>query len=493
MTKKLLYSEEARIKLKKGIDTLADAVSTTLGPKGRNVVMEVPGGHVITKDGVSVAKEIYLSDKVENLGAQMLKEVAMNTNKQAGDGTTTATVLAQAILKEGFEEIKNGREPIDIKRELDNDLLYIVNRLEELKEDIAGDYEKIYQIAKVSTNGDENLASMLTGLIEETQDSNILLDVSKTSSTHTEFIKGMSFNSSYIDSWFINSENRECILTGNLILIYDGKLNSVKELMPLFEYVKQNNKTLTIIAEGVSPDILITISRNRANGLNVVVLNSPGFGPGRQEAINDIAIYTGGEVIKPGMLSNLDFNKLGEVEEIIVQEDKTLIKEGKGNPTEIENRIKDLESILDKQDDETRKHTEKRISKFKGGIGVIYIGANSQLEYKEKYDRIEDAVNSIKAALTEGIISGGGTTLYRISSESDNPKSIINKAIKTPYLKIKENCGIKKYDNDIDYVAYLRQGIIDPKKVTRCALENAVSVAGTILTTEAVIVNEREI
>ena len=487
MSKEITYNEEARRKLKIGFDALAKAVSVTLGPKGRNVVLQKPGRFpIITKDGVSVAKEIELEDNVENMGAQMLKQVSLNTNIQAGDGTTTATVLAKAILDYGFEAIKNGEQPIDVKRSIDSSLKEIIDLLEKYSYDIEDDYEKIYEVAKVSINGDEVLAKLISDLFKQTNDSVILLEQSETKETYTDFIKGMSFTSSYVDSFFINNKKRECIYKDARVLIYDGKIKSAKDILNILEKMSYIQKPLVIISEQVSQDTILTLMANMNKGkLDSVVLNSPGFGPGRKEQLQDIATYTGGTVVRDGMIKDTTIEHLGIVKKITVKEDTTIIVGGKSDEKEVRDRIADLETMKKNQSTNNILKIDEKISKFKGGLGVIYIGANSELEYQEKYDRIEDTVNAINAALEEGIISGGGTTLYKISEEVED--SLLAKAIRSPYITIKENSGDDKRNIIQDYVDYLSTGIIDPKKVTRVALENAVSVSGTILTTECVI------
>lgn len=487
--KKIKYGEQARESLKKGSNKINKIVGSTLGPNGKTVILHVNGVPIITKDGVSVAKEVELEDPFENVACQMIKQVSLNTNKEVGDGTTTATVLANAILEQGFIEIKKGVSPIKIKKELDNNLKTILEKLNSYSIDVKNDYNKLLSVAKISTNNDIELANLIIDLIKQTNNSKILLEPSSTSKTYTDYVKGMSFDSSYVDSYFITDKEKRTVSFDNAyILIYDGKIKQSKELLKLLEKIKFLKRPIVIIAEQVTQDIILTMLRNRnSNGIESVILNAPGFGPGRKQALDDIALYTGGNVVREGQLQHISTDDLGEVKSIMVTDEKTTIKEGNGNKDKINERITNLETVKDKYNDFDKSKIEERISKFKGGIGIIYIGASSELEYKEKYDRIEDAVNAVNAAIEEGVISGGGTTLYKIS---ENKNGILYKAIKSPYLKIKENQDITDFNPSEDYKQFLDDNILDPKKVTRVALENAVSVAGTILTTDNIIINE---
>jgi len=440
---------------------------------------------------VSVAKQFELENQFKNIGSEMVKEVAINTNKLVGDGTTTATVLANAILNEGFKDIKSGAEPIDIKRDLDECLKYTLKELDKHSIDIKDDYKSLLNVAKISTNNDLELAKIIINLLKQTNNSKIILEKSKTSKTYTEFIDGMSFNSTYVDSNFITDINKNtCNLEDSVYVIYSGKINNPRHLIRAIELAKQNNKSLVIIAESVSNNVILTMLANKNNnGLQSVIINSPGYGPGRKQHLEDIAIFTGGQVIQEGKLQSITKEQLGESKGIIVTDEKTIIKEGNATKDSLDRKIKSLQHIKDKYEDYDKNKIEERISKFKGGIGVIYVGAASELEWKEKYDRVEDAVNAVQAALEEGIIPGGGTTLYEIANEAGS-QTLLDKALEAPYKTIKRNGGIKKYDSSKDYQNFLKKGIIDPKKVTRVALENAVSVAGTILTTETLIIDE---
>lgn len=475
MTKKLYFEDTAKEKLKKGFDKLAKAVCSTLGPNGKTVIIELDSfNRIITKDGVTVAKNISLVDPVENLAAQMLKEASLLTNKEAGDGTTTSTVLAKEILDLGFEELKS-RKGFDIKNELELDLVEVLHKLDKVSRKCKK--ADIKRVAKVSTNGDNYLSNLITDLYNKAKDSEIILEPSLTTDTHIDFVEGYSFNSSYIDSFFINSDKNQVKYEKPLYFIYDGKLNSAKSLLRILDLVSKTERPLVIIAEEVSTDVLHTCFRNhQSNKLKNVIIKTPGFGPVRKQYLNDIAVYTKGEIINESTIKDFNLPKLGQSEKIVVKEDVTLIKKGNSDPKELEAYIKNLEYLTKNNSDHNKGKIKERISKFKSGIGIIYVGAKSELEYKERYDRIEDAVNAVRAALEEGIIVGAGIALHTIGEEKD---TLLYRAIRKPFILISENL------NEINIVE-----IIDPVKVTKVALKNAVSVASTILTTETVIVNE---
>lgn len=488
-SKRITYDLSARDKLAKGVNKLADAVSVTLGPAGRNVIIQTEALPIITKDGVTVAKDLYFEDPIENVGAQMVKEVSLRTNKEAGDGTTTATVLAAAILREGYKAIKDGMSPIEVKRTIDDELALIKAALELYTRPIELKSEQLTHVINISSNGDKEITDLISNILNVSNNSEILLESTTSKKSYIDYQEGMSFDSSYVDSFFINSENRTCKFKDPLLFIYDGKIKRISEIKDILDSLLVYKQPVVIIAEEIGQDVFMTLAANKNNGrLDSVVLNAPGFGPGRKEKLNDIAVYTGGEVIRKDTLSSFKVEHLGKLDEIIINESQTLIKKGRGDKEEIKKRVEDLQSTLEKLDEVTKEKVKQRISKFKGGIGTIYIAANSELEYKEKYYRIEDAVNAAKAALEEGIITGGGTTLYTISEDLGHDLNILKEAIKAPYRKIRDNFGTKEYN--LDRQECIRQGIFDPKKVTRCALENAVSVVGTILTTDCVITNE---
>lgn len=487
MNRIVVHGEDAKKKLKEGFDILAKAVGVTLGPNGRNVMFGRNGMPYITKDGVSVAKEIFTGDPVSSLGVELLKQVSLNTNKQAGDGTTTATVLAKSILDEGFKKVEEGVPPIEIKRQLDLDLKSILVELDEMAIKVENS-DMLKNVIKVSTNNDDELTDLISGLYDQIGSCTITLENSATSTTYVEFLSGMSFNSSYIDRFFINTPDNKCILDRPAIMICEGKVDDKRSFINAIDQLaSKTTRPLVLITEGVSQDIFLTLLSNQQSGkLKSVILNSPGFGPGREERLSDIAIYTGAEIIKKGMLKYFDLKSLGTAEEIIVTEENTTLKVGGGNQQEIDNRIRDLEASLKNKDDYTKASLEERISKFKGGVGVIRIGANSEVEFREKYDRVEDAKNAAKAALQEGVIPGGGTALYNIA-KSYPTNSILGVALKSPYEKIKENIGL---DEDFTSEDCIKNHVYDPVKVTKSALQNAISVAGTILTTECVIADE---
>jgi len=477
MNKKLYFEDTAKVKLKEGFDKLAKAVSSTLGPNGKTVIIENnDGSHTITKDGVTVAKSINLLDPVENIAAQMLKEASLLTNKEAGDGTTTATVLAKAILDLGFEELKN-RSGFEIQRDLQLDLVEILHKLE--KKSIKCKKSDIIKVANVSTNGDIESSKLISNLYKKSKGSEIILEPSITNKTYTSFIEGYSFNSSYIDSFFINSEANQVKYDKPLYFIFDGKLNSSKQLLPVLDNVARIKRPLIIIAEEVNQDVLHTCFRNLQSGnLKNVIIKTPGFSESRKQYLNDIAVYTKGEIITESTLSTFNLNQLGQSDKIIVTEDTTIIQDGNFDEKELNSYISNLEHLTKNNSTYNKQKIKERISKFKTGVGVIYIGADSELEFREKYDRIEDANNAVKAALEEGIIPGGGSTLYDLKDDKD---SILYNAIAKPFELINKDkyINLKELEN-----------IIDPVKVTKSALKNAVSVASTILTTETVIVNE---
>ena len=475
MSKELYFEDAAKLKLKQGFDKLANAVSSTLGPNGKTVIIELDGQDpIITKDGVTVAKHINLSDRVENLGCQMLKNVSLLTNQEVGDGTTTATVLAKSILDSGFEAIKT-KSGFDIKRELENDLEDIIKELD--KRAIKCTKKDIINVAKISTNGDEELSQLIAKLHSKSKGSQIKLEPSINRDTYSDYIEGYSFNSSYIDSFYINADKNQVMYEEPLYLIYNGKFNDVKTYVNILEKISNVKRPLVLIAEAVSNDILHTSFRNfQSNALPNVIIKTPGYGPSREQYLNDIATYTRGIVLNDSTIGKFTLKDLGQSKDILIKESSTIITGGKYKEEELKSYIANLEHLSQSSSDYNKDMIKERISKFKSGIGVLYIGATSELEYKEKYDRAEDAINAVKAAIEEGIVVGGGYTLRSISQNKD---SLLYNAIKKPFEIISDNL------NSLDL-----EKVIDPVKVTKAALRNAVSVTSTILTTETVIVNE---
>ncbi|AGO48995.1 chaperonin groEL [Cellulophaga phage phi14:2] len=490
MTKKIIYNQESREALKRGVDALANAVKVTLGPSGKNVILGLDQYNpIITKDGVSVAREIHLEDPFENLGAQMIKQVAENTNTEVGDGTTTATVLAQKILEEGFKAIEEGRDVNELVDHLRNELISIVARIKEATTEVKNN-DDIKNVALISTNGDEVLSTIIVDCYKEVKD-NIIFEESKTNITYKEIVKGMRFNSSYISTYFINdSETATVKYDDGLIFVFDGKIESVKDISNVLYAAEKYKKPLVIIAESVDDNTIINLVQNTKKGLlKSVVIQSPGFGFGRQKALKDIAVYTGGDIYNAK--SKLDTIKFGKFDSITVTEDNTVIKGMYGDEKDIEARITELEFSKKEKNTYEISKIEERISKFKNGIGIIYIGANSRVEMKERKDRLEDAINAVKAAVEEGIVPGGGSTLAKIAL-THYGNDIYYGILFEPYKQIEINKG-KVIDSVVSYdltqpAKYFKQGIIDPSKVTRTALENAVSIASTILTTECAIV-----
>lgn len=485
----IIYNNESREALKKGIDKLANAVKVTLGPSGKNVILALDQYNpIITKDGVSVARDIHLENPFENVGAQMIKQVAENTNKEVGDGTTTATVLAQKILEEGFKAIEEGRNVNELVSYLRNELINIVAKLHRNATPVKNN-DDIKNVALISTNGDVLLSDIILDCYKEVKD-NIIFEESKTNQTYKEIVKGMRFNSSYISTYFINdSETATVKYDEPLIFIYDGKIENIKDIREVLYAAEVYKKPLVIIAESIDNNSIINLVNNSKKGLlQSTVIQSPGFGFGRQKTLKDIAVYTGGEIYNAK--SKLNKLQFGKCDSILVTEDNTIIKGMHGDKKDIEARITELEFSKKEKNPYEISKIEERIAKFKTGIGIIYIGANSKVEMKERKDRLEDSINAIKAAVEEGIISGGGTALADIAFDYND--SMYFNILMEPYKQIETNKGTL-INNIVSYdigqpKKYFKQGIIDPVKVTRTALENAVSIASTILTTECAIV-----
>jgi len=515
MAKELTFGEDAREDLLNGVEQLSQAVSATLGPKGRTVVLESTfGAPTITKDGVTVAKEIELECPIQNAGAQMVKETASKTNDEAGDGTTTATVLAHAILKEGYKKIANGANPIELKRGIDKAVKDVVEYLKDNSKPISGN-EEIAQVGTISANNDISIGEMIADAMKTVgQDGVITVEEGKTAETELEVVEGMQFDRGYLSPYFITDTNKmEAIINNALILIIDKKVSNMKELLPILEQIMQAGKEVLIIAEDVEGEALSTLVVNKIRGsLKVATVKAPGFGDRRKEMLQDIAALTGGTVISEDQgfeLEEASLDMLGSAEKIVIDKDNTTIVNGDGTKEAITERI----DIIKNQVDNTTSDYEKeklleRLAKLAGGVAVIKIGAESEIEMKEKKARVDDALNATKAAVQEGIIPGGGIVLRRYESsnvkvENDDQYygvEIVIKACHAPFNTIMENAGLNAdviynklndtngYDARTDEVVdMLDAGIIDPVKVTRVALEKAASVAGTMLTTECVV------
>ena len=526
MAKKIQFDVEAREGLKKGVDALANAVKVTLGPKGRNVIIgKAFGGPQITKDGVTVAKEIELEDALENMGAQMVKEVASKTNDLAGDGTTTATILAQAIVKEGLKNVTAGANPMDLKRGVDKAVEAIVEQLNKNAETVGSSSDKIKQVASISANNDESIGSLITEAFEKVgKEGVITVEEAKGTDTYVDVVEGMQFDRGYLSPYFVtNSEKMESDLESPYILLYDKKISAMKDLLPVLEPVAQSGKPLLVIAEDVDGEALATLVVNKLRGsLKIAAVKAPGFGDRRKAMLEDIAILTGGTVISEDRgftLENTTIEMLGSAERVTIDKDNTTIVNGAGIKENIEARVNQIKAQIETTtSDYDKEKLQERLAKLAGGVAVLYVGAASEVEMKEKKDRVDDALHATRAAVEEGIVAGGGVALLRsrkvlekITSENLDEVTgiqIISRAIEAPLRTIVENAGgegsvvVAKvmegkgnfgYDAKSEtYVDLLKEGIIDPKKVTRIALENAASVAGMILTTECALVDIKE-
>ena len=526
MAKKIQFDVEAREGLKKGVDALANAVKVTLGPKGRNVIIgKAFGGPQITKDGVTVAKEIELEDALENMGAQMVKEVASKTNDLAGDGTTTATILAQAIVKEGLKNVTAGANPMDLKRGVDKAVEAIVKQLNKNAETVGSSSDKIKQVASISANNDESIGSLITEAFEKVgKEGVITIEEAKGTDTYVDVVEGMQFDRGYLSPYFVtNSEKMESDLESPYILLYDKKISAMKDLLPVLEPVAQSGKPLLVIAEDVDGEALATLVVNKLRGsLKIAAVKAPGFGDRRKAMLEDIAILTGGTVISEDRgftLENTTIEMLGSAERVTIDKDNTTIVNGAGVKENIEARVNQIKAQIETTtSDYDKEKLQERLAKLAGGVAVLYVGAASEVEMKEKKDRVDDALHATRAAVEEGIVAGGGVALLRsrkvlekITSENLDEVTgiqIISRAIEAPLRTIVENAGgegsvvVAKvmegkgnfgYDAKSEtYVDLLKEGIIDPKKVTRIALENAASVAGMILTTECALVDIKE-
>lgn len=526
MAKQIYFDVEAREKLKKGVDALANAVKVTLGPKGRNVVIGKKfGAPHVTKDGVSVAKEVELKDPVENMGAQMVKEVASKTADIAGDGTTTATVLAQAIITAGLKNVAAGANPMDLKRGIDKAVLSVVSDLKKLSKEVGSDNDKIKQIATISANNDETIGSLIAEAMKVVgNDGVITVEEAKGTETEVKTVEGMQFDRGYLSPYFVtNTDKMIAEMERPLILIYDKKISNMKELLPILEPVVQNGKSLLIIAEDVDGEALATLVVNRLRGsLKIAAVKAPGFGDRRKAMLEDIAILTGGQVIteeRGYTLENATLDMLGTAEKVEINKDNTTIINGSGAKENITARINQIKAQMEATtSDYDREKLQERLAKLAGGVAVLYIGAPTEVEMKEKKDRVDDALAATRAAVEEGIVPGGGVALIRAMDNLEDLKgenedettgiAIVKRAIEEPLRQIIANAGgegavvvqkVREGKADFGYNARTEQyqnlyeaGVIDPTKVTRIAIENAASIAAMLLTTECVIADEPE-
>ncbi|WZL90087.1 chaperonin GroEL [Salinimicrobium sp. 3283s] len=526
MAKEIKFDIEARDGIKRGVDALANAVKVTLGPKGRNVIINKSfGAPVVTKDGVTVAKEIELEDALENMGAQMVKEVASKTNDIAGDGTTTATVLAQAIVKEGLKNVAAGANPMDLKRGIDKAVEALTANLKEQTQQVGDSSEKIKQVASISANNDDQIGELIAQAFGKVgKEGVITVEEAKGTETYVDVVEGMQFDRGYLSPYFVtNSEKMTADLEDPYILIYDKKISSMKDLLPVLEPVAQSGKPLLIIAEDVDGEALATLVVNKLRGsLKIAAVKAPGFGDRRKAMLEDIAILTGGTVISEERgftLENATLDMLGTAEKVAIDKDNTTVVNGAGDNQVIKDRVNQIKAQMETTtSDYDKEKLQERLAKLAGGVAVLYVGAASEVEMKEKKDRVDDALHATRAAVEEGIVAGGGVALVRAKAVLANLESynadeatgiqIVSRAIEAPLRTIVENAGgegsvvINKvlegkdnygYDAKSDsYVDMMKAGIIDPKKVTRVALENAASVAGMILTTECSLVDIKE-
>jgi len=526
MAKDIKFDIEARDGLKRGVDALANAVKVTLGPKGRNVIIGKSfGAPQVTKDGVSVAKEIELENELENMGAQMVKEVASKTNDLAGDGTTTATVLAQAIVKEGLKNVAAGANPMDLKRGIDKSVEEIIKDLEKQAVKVGSDSDKIKQVAAISANNDDTIGDLIAKAFGKVgKEGVITVEEAKGMETYVDVVEGMQFDRGYLSPYFVtDSDKMIADLENPYILLFDKKISNLQEILPILEPVAQSGRPLLIIAEDVEGQALATLVVNKLRGgLKIAAVKAPGFGDRRKAMLEDIAILTGGVVISEERgfsLENADLSMLGTAETVTIDKDNTTIVNGEGNADDIKARVNQIKAQIETTtSDYDKEKLQERLAKLAGGVAVLYVGAASEVEMKEKKDRVDDALHATRAAVEEGIVAGGGVALVRskkvletIATENLDETTgvqIVNKAIEAPLRTIVENAGgegsvvINKvlegkkdfgYDAKSEtYVDMLKAGIIDPKKVTRIALENAASVAGMILTTECALIDIKE-
>ncbi|MCC3216529.1 chaperonin GroEL [Chryseobacterium sp. X308] len=521
MAKEIKFDIESRDALKRGVDALANAVKVTLGPKGRNVVIEKSfGAPHVTKDGVSVAKEIELEDKVENMGAQMVKEVASKTNDIAGDGTTTATVLAQAIVREGLKNVAAGANPMDLKRGIDKAVTAVVENLKSQSQEVGDSSEKIKQVASISANNDDTIGSLIAEAFGKVgKEGVITVEEAKGTDTTVDVVEGMQFDRGYQSPYFVtNPEKMLAELENPYILLVEKKISSMKELLPVLEPIAQGGKSLLIISEEVEGEALATLVVNKLRGsLKIAAVKAPGFGDRRKAMLEDIAILTGGQVISEEQgftMENISLDMLGTAEKVTIDKDNTTVVNGGGDEAKIKGRVAQIKAQMETTtSDYDREKLQERLAKLAGGVAVLYVGAASEVEMKEKKDRVDDALHATRAAVEEGIVAGGGVALVRAISALDNLSGsnadettgikIVKRAIEEPLRQIVANAGgegsvivakVAEGSGDFgynaktdEYVHMLEAGIIDPTKVTRVALENAASVSGMLLTTECVI------
>jgi chaperonin GroEL len=526
MAKQILFDIDARNRMKKGVDTLANAVKVTLGPKGRNVVIEKKfGAPQVTKDGVTVAKEIELEDPIENMGAQMVKEVASKTADIAGDGTTTATVLAQSIISEGLRNVAAGANPMDLKRGIDKAVAAIVENLKKQSVTVGNDNDKIQQVASISANNEESIGSLIAEAMKKVgKEGVITVEEAKGTETTVDVVEGMQFDRGYVSPYFVtNSEKMQVELENPYILIYDKKISSMKDILHILEKVAQSGRPLLIISEDLEGEALAALIVNKLKGvLKVAAVKAPGFGDRRKEMLQDIAILTSGTVISEEQgykLEGVDINALGEAASITIDKDNTTIVGGKGDKKDITARVNQIKAQIETTtSDYDKEKLQERLAKLSGGVAVLYIGAASEVEMKEKKDRVDDALHATRAAVEEGIIPGGGVAYVRAIQSLDKLQGanadettgiqIIKRAVEEPVRQIVVNSGIegsivvqkiKEGKGDYGFNArtevyenLLSAGVIDPTKVTRIALENAASIAGMLLTTECVVADKPE-
>ncbi|HVD99622.1 MAG TPA: chaperonin GroEL [Cytophagaceae bacterium] len=525
MAKNIYFDTDARDQLKKGVDALANAVKVTLGPKGRNVILDKKfGAPTITKDGVTVAKDIELKEPIENMGAQLVKEVASKTADSAGDGTTTATVLAQAIFNAGIKNVAAGANPMDLKRGIDKAVIAIVNELKKQSKKISSNQE-IAQVATISANNDKEIGEMIASAMDKVgKDGVITVEEAKGTTTEVKTVEGMQFDRGYLSAYFVtNTDKMEAELDFPLILLYDKKISSMKELLPILEQVAQTGRPLLIVAEDIDGEALATLVLNKIRGaLKVTAVKAPGFGDRRKAMLEDIAVLTGGTVISEESgykLENATLEYLGQADKANVDKDNTTIVNGKGSKEAITSRINQIKSQIDNTtSDYDKEKLQERLAKLSGGVAILYIGAATEVEMKEKKDRVDDALHATRAAVEEGIVPGGGVALIRAGQVLDSLKGdnedqltgiqIIRQAIESPLRTIVANAGgegsvvvnrVREGKDDFGYNAredkyenMFAAGILDPTKVTRLALENAASVSGLLLTTECVIADQPE-
>ncbi len=526
MAKEIKFNIDAREELKKGVDALADAVKVTLGPKGRNVIIEKKfGAPHITKDGVTVAKEVELEDKFQNMGAQLVKEVASKTGDDAGDGTTTATVLEQAIINVGLKNVTAGANPMDLKRGIDKAVAKIVENIKSQAQEVGDDFNKIESVARISANNDEEIGKLIAEAMRKVKKEGVItVEEAKGTDTTVEVVEGMQFDRGYISPYFVtNTEDMECEMERPYILIFDKKISSLKDMLPILEATAQSGRPLLIIAEDVDSEALATLVVNRLRGsLKVCAVKAPGFGDRRKEMLEDIAVLTGGIVIseeKGLQLEKATIDMLGTAEKVTVDKDNTTIVNGAGDKDAIAARVAQIKTQIEKTtSDYDKEKLQERLAKLAGGVAVLYIGAPSEVEMKEKKDRVDDALSATRAAIAEGIVPGGGVAYIRAISAIENLKGdnddeqtgidIVKRAVEEPLRQIVANAGlegavivqnVKDGKGDYGYNArtntyenFFEAGVIDPAKVSRVALENAASISGMFLTTECVIAEKKE-